>query len=84
MTSKMISIREEVYKNLKQLKGPNESFSELIKRLITNQRKNPLRHFDIGRDLPDDFLDEFEKIVIEAKKENARMSSKRFSELWGE
>ena len=39
MTSKMISIREEIYKELKKLKGSNESFSELIERLIKNQRK---------------------------------------------
>ncbi|MHA1499986.1 MAG: antitoxin VapB family protein, partial [Promethearchaeota archaeon] len=41
----MISIRDDIYKNLKKLKEPNESFSELIERLISNQQKNPLKHF---------------------------------------
>jgi len=41
MTSKMISIRDDIYKNLKKLKDPNESFSELIERLIANQQKDP-------------------------------------------
>ena len=33
MTSKMSSIREDVYLSLKELKYPNENFSELIERL---------------------------------------------------
>jgi predicted CopG family antitoxin len=49
MTSKMISIRDDIYKKLKKLKGPNESFSELIERLIANQQKNPLKHFGIAK-----------------------------------
>ena len=84
MTSKMISIRDDVYKNLKKLKGPNESFSELIERLIANQQKDPLRFFGIAKDLSDELLDEFEKAIIEAKKNDAVKSIPKFSELWGE
>ena len=84
MTSKMISIREDVYKNLKRLKEPEESFSELIERLIANQRKDPLKHFGIGKNLPENILNEFEKIINETKKENAAAASKRFIDLWGE
>ena len=84
MTSKMISIREDVYKCLKRLKGVDESFSEVIERLIANRRKNPLRNFGIGRNLPQDILTDFEKAVNDAKKENAEHSPKRFLELWGE
>jgi len=80
----MISIREDVYKSLKKLKGPNESFSELIERLIANQKKDPLKHFGIAKDLPDELLDEFEKAIIEAKKSDALKSTSKFSELWGE
>jgi len=84
MTSKMISIRDDVYKNLKKLKGPNESFSELIERLIAHQQKDPLKFFGIAKDLSDELVDEFEKAIIEAKKNDALKSISKFSELWGE
>ncbi len=84
MTSKMISIRDDVYKNLKKLKSPNESFSELIERLIANQQKDPLKFFGIAKDLSSELADEFEKAIIEAKKNDAMKSISKFSELWGE
>ena len=84
MTSKMISIRDDIYKNLKKLKGPNESFSELIERLIANQQKNPLKHFGIAKSLPDNFLYEFETTIKEGKKKDAIISSLKFSETWGD
>ena len=68
MPSKMISIRDDIYKNLKKLKEPNESFSELIERLISNQQKNPLKHFGIAKNLSDQVLHEFEKVVNEGKR----------------
>ena len=84
MTSKMISIRDEIYKNLKKLKEPNESFSELIERLIINQQKDPLKHFGTAKNLSDDVLDEFERTVKEGKKKDANISSSKFSEIWGD
>ena len=84
MTSKMISVRDDVYKSLKKLKGQNESFSELIERLIANQKKDPLQHFGIAKDLPDELLDEFEKAIFEAKKNDSLKSTSKFSEIWGE
>lgn len=83
MPSKMISIRNDVYKSLKKLKGPNESFSELIERLIANQKKDPLKFFGIANDISAEFLDEFEKAVREGKKTDAIKSSSKFSEIWG-
>jgi predicted CopG family antitoxin len=83
MTSKMISIREEVYRDLKRLKGSDESFSDLIERLIKSQKKNPLKHFGIAKDMPKKVLDDFEKTVLEAKKADALESNKKFNELWG-
>jgi len=84
MTSKMISIREDIYKNLKKLKDPNESFSELIERLIANQQKDPLKHFGIAKSLSDEVLNEFERIVKEGKKKDAIISASKFSEIWGD
>ena len=84
MTSKMISIREDIYKNLKKLKDPNESFSELIERLIANQQKDPLKHFGIAKSLSDEVLNEFERTVKEGKKKDAIISVSKFSEIWGD
>jgi len=84
MTSKMISIRDDVYKNLKKLKNPNESFSELIERLIANQQKDPLKHFDISKNLSDEDLNDFENAIKEGKKKDAIISSSKFSEIWGD
>ena len=84
MTSKLISIRDDIYNNLKKLKDPNESFSELIERLIANQQKDPLKHFGIANNLSDDILDEFERAVKEGKKKDAIRSSSKFSEIWGD
>jgi len=84
MTSKMISIRDDIYKNLKKLKDPNESFSELIERLIANQQKDPLKHFGIAKSLSDEDLDEFERTVKEGKKKDAIISASKFSEIWGD
>ena len=78
MTSKMISIREDIYKDLKKLKGLDESFSELIERLIANQRKEPLKHFGIGKALSEDVLNEFEKAVNNAKKKMRDLHQKDF------
>ena len=84
MTSKMISIRDDIYKNLKKLKDPNESFSELIERLIANQQKDPLKHFGIAKSLSDKDLNDFERIVKEGKKKDAIISASKFSEIWGD
>ncbi len=84
MTSKMISIRDDIYKDLKKLKNPNESFSELLERLIKNQRKDPLKHFGIANNLSDEIMNEFETAVKEGKKKDAIISSSKFSEIWGD
>ncbi|MBD3230668.1 MAG: hypothetical protein GF329_20990 [Candidatus Lokiarchaeota archaeon] len=45
MTSKNISITEDVYNKLVKLKGETESFSELILRLIKSQKTNIEKSF---------------------------------------
>jgi predicted CopG family antitoxin len=82
MASKVISIREDVYKMLQQLKEPNESFSEVIERLVKERIKNPLRHFGITKDLPDEINDEFENAILRARKEDAKSDAARFSKTW--
>jgi len=45
MTSKNISITEEVYKKLLKIKRENESFSELFLRLLRIQKNNMEKSF---------------------------------------
>ena len=45
MTSKNISITEDVYKKLMKIKGENESFSELFIRLLRIQKNNMEKTF---------------------------------------
>ena len=68
MTSKMISVKEKIYKQLEQLKNPDESFSDLLERLIQNHKKDPLKHFGIAKQIPVDILDGFEEAVLNSKK----------------
>ncbi|MHA1490683.1 MAG: antitoxin VapB family protein [Promethearchaeota archaeon] len=77
MTSKMISIREDIYRDLKQLKGQNESFSEVIERLITKRKKDPLKNFGIFNSLPKEIMDDFENAIIEARKEDINGNLKK-------
>ena len=80
----MISIKEDVYENLKRLKKPDESFSDVISRLINSRKKDPLKHFGIARDLGDEFNDDFENAIIQAKKEDSSKNEKRTKESWEE
>ena len=80
----MVSIREDIYKQLEKLKKEGESFSDLFERLIQKHKKDPLKHYGIGKQLADEILDDFEKVIIDSKKDNANNSIKRFNELWGE
>jgi len=84
MTSKLISVREEIYLKLKKLKNPDESFSDLLERIIKTQEKDPLKYFGIAKQLPEDLQDKFEDIILTAKKEFAENTTRRFKELWGE
>ncbi len=80
----MISVKEEIYNQLEKLKNPGESFSDLFERMIQYHKKEPLKHFGIAKQIPGDILDDFEKAVLNSKKEFAKNSMKRFNELWGE
>ena len=84
MASKMISIREDVYEHLKRLKSEDESFSDVIEKLITGRQKDPLRHFGIAKDLPDEINDEFENSIVGARKKRIARAEERHSELWDE
>ncbi len=81
MTSKIISIREDIYKQLKHLKNPKESFSELIERLLLERRKDPLRHFGIAEDEPEELNNEFEMAIFNARAKNLGIAKEKVNRL---
>jgi predicted CopG family antitoxin len=75
MASKQISIREDIYDRLKSQKEENESFSDVIKRLLNNQSnfEKVKQCFGLSKSLPEEFVDEFRK----ASKETREMIKNR-------
>ena len=45
MTSKKISVKEKIYKQLERLKNQDESFSDLFERLIQDHKENSMKKF---------------------------------------
>ena len=62
---KTISIRDDIYKRLAEMKGDGESFSDVIEKLLKRKRTNIKKYFGILRD--SDVLDEIER-CLEARK----------------
>ncbi len=82
MGSKIISIREDIYNRLAQLKGTKDSFSDVIEHLLVECRKDPLAHFGIGKDVPEDETAEFEQAIKDARKVDKDAAARRFHETW--
>lgn len=69
MTSKTICVREEIYKRLSEMKKKEESFSDLLDRLLTEIYEKENNHdiimkevFGCARDLPDEIFEQFAKL----------------------
>lgn len=69
MTSKTICIREEIFYRLSKIKKKNESFSDLIERLLTSIFEKENNHdiimkevFGYARNLPDEIFEQFAKL----------------------
>ncbi len=73
MASKMIAIKEELYHKLSKIKKANQSFSDIIERLLRKYEKNPLTHFGIGKDINPQDLDDFEDILKESRNINQKV-----------
>ncbi len=58
---KTISIRDEVYKKLVEMKGEKESFSDVIERLLERKEVNIRKYFGVLKD--SEVLDEIEKCL---------------------
>ena len=79
MASKMIAIKEELYLKLSKLKKTNQSFSDIIERLLMKYEKNPLSHFGIGKDIDPQDLDDFENILLESRTINQKIYKNKWN-----
>ena len=77
MVSKMISIREDIYMKLKNLKAPNESFSDFFDRLLKNRIKNPLDHFGNAKIISETDFSAFENSIEDARRIHRERYKKR-------
>lgn len=68
MTSKNLSVKEEVYKKLREAKNENESFSEVIDRLL--EGKKDLMPF-AGIFSRDKEFDQISKDILKVRKKTA-------------
>jgi predicted CopG family antitoxin len=66
---KTITIREEIYTSLKNLKRPKESFSDVIERLLKKKNIDLTRYFGVLKDSP--VIDEI-KLIAEEIRESSR------------
>lgn len=77
MPSKTLCIKDDIYENLIRLKMPSESFSDLLKRMISNIKQEQNNHLQImkevfgaGKDLiSEQFMKEFSEIQQEINSE---------------
>ena len=76
MSTKTITVTEEAYNRLAQLKKERESFSETINR-ITGKVKLSNFHGIISKE----FADELEKNIKESRKLHRKLSEKRHKKL---
>ncbi|MEX2682753.1 MAG: antitoxin VapB family protein [Candidatus Sigynarchaeota archaeon] len=81
MTSKNISITKDVYDTLMRLRHGDESFSDVIRRLVNEQKRDPLRFFGILNDEAPEDIDIVENSMEEARQSAISSSSKRIKEL---
>jgi predicted CopG family antitoxin len=68
MSSKTITIRKEVYEELRRIKGDNESFSELLLRLARNSNGKKLERFFGAWDIDDAEWSKIEKELGAARR----------------
>ncbi|MGV9198418.1 MAG: antitoxin VapB family protein [Promethearchaeia archaeon] len=85
MASKNISIRLDLYKKLKKLKGNKESFSDVIEKLLdeglTGTSSRLMKHFGAWADLPEDFDQIMENFRESANKNMQSRIKERLDDI---
>ncbi len=83
MASKNISITEDVYNDLLKLRKEDESFSEIIRRLVSESKKDPLKFYGILSDVLANDMEEFEDAIGKMKERASKASNKKIQDEWG-
>jgi len=87
MASKNISIRLDLYKKLKKLKQVDESFSDIIEKLLNEGLKGTpsrlMKHFGAWKDLPEDFDDIVENFRETVNKDIELRLKERLDDISG-
>ena len=68
---KTISIRDDIYNRLLEMKGEGESFSDVIEKLLERRNTSISKYFGILRD--GEVLDEIEKCLESRKSARLRI-----------
>ncbi|WP_290597156.1 MULTISPECIES: antitoxin VapB family protein [unclassified Archaeoglobus] len=68
---KTISIRDDVYKKLAEMKGEGESFSDVIEKLLKRDKTSIKKYFGVLED--SEVLDEIEKTLAARKTARFRI-----------
>jgi len=71
MHEKTISIRDDVYNKLVEMKEEGESFSDVIEKLLKRSRTDIKRYFGVLKD--SDVLDEIERCLEKRKSARFRI-----------
>ena len=74
MTSKTITVTEKAYEEIKRLKHPNESFSEVLIRLAHLSNGQNLEQFVGAWDIEDDEMEQIWQEIQNVKKNSKKLS----------
>ena len=74
MGTKTVGLQDDVYKRLKARKRDDESFTDLVDRLLDESTANWREGFGT---LPEDEADELERVVTESRSRTSEGLSKR-------
>lgn len=78
MASKTMTVREKSYEELKSVKNEDESFSDVIDRVLAERKPD---YFKIVGILSDEEAENMRKAIKKARKENLKLSEERRKRL---
>lgn len=76
MATKTITITEDAYDVLKSRKLPDESFSEVIKRVV-GEKRDIMRHAGAWKHIPDEEIEEMKNNIKELRRKSTEAALKR-------
>lgn len=74
MGTKTITLMDDAYERLKSLKGPEESFSDIIRRL-TSEKGNILEFAGAWKNLSEKEGEDLKRKIMEARRGHSRLET---------